>query len=41
MGKGDTEAWGLIKKAREANKKIEDIAGAGSYTLDPERGLLR
>ena len=40
MGKGDTEAWGLIKKAREANKKIEEMAGAGSYTLDPNRGLL-
>lgn len=40
MGKGDTEAWGLIKKAREANQKIDALTGAGSYTLDPERGLL-
>lgn len=40
MGKGDTEAWGLIKKAREANQKIDALTGAGSYTLDPERNLL-
>lgn len=40
MGKGDTEAWGLIKKAREANEKIANLYGSGSYTLDPERGLM-
>jgi len=39
MGKGEGEAWDKIKKAKEANKKIENLFGEG-YKLDPQRQIM-
>jgi hypothetical protein len=39
MGKGETEAWGIIKNARDANQRISNLYGEG-WKLDPERQLM-
>lgn len=39
MGKGEGQAWDIIKKAREANQKISGTFGEG-WVLDPERQIM-
>lgn len=39
MGKGEGQAWDIIKKARDANQRIAGSFGEG-WVLDPERQIM-